>query len=895
MTTAAQTGAQAPAHDRPPHALSTDNLRLAGQIAAAAARVAPSWPLDQFIAVNPYWGWVGRPMPEAAALLGTLAGTRLTMPREWFREQWAAGKLQPVHLQAAVLADRIAPTTATGAMGQDGADVADGYPAGGVGAAGRAEADEKMDAEVVLDATASRQVADLVTALQGQSAPLLRLPLVTDLRDRHAPPPPGLGWAELVTHQVSQHCAAFFDRHQASWAMDSSPGLYNSWRQQLAADHGLSWRQGRAALHIRLSALPAAPQALIAAALDGMAMPEEAREGYLSAVLTAIGGWAAWCAYERWQAGLGNTSDDSIEQLLAIRLAWEWLLHGDAPPGALPPGWAAQWCGAQVAASALQQAQRTDWLLQSAAEIAYQQPLILALGQPLPPAQQVPPAVQAVFCIDVRSEVFRRAFEAISPAVQTRGFAGFFGLFIAYSPVGSALTRPQLPGLLAPVQCVSETTVRVNSVNIAGSAESLGLGQVLAVKRRNSLQWRQRWAEFRAAPASAFSCVETLGLLYGAKLLSDSLPSIRAPNRWEDTGLPRQAAAALRPCLPQATHDPAAAAAMAHGILTAMGLANGFAPLVLLAGHGSQSANNPHAAGLDCGACGGQTGEVNSRVLADMLNTPAVRHHLAGLGIDIAAGTHFLPGLHNTTTDDFLLYDTDAVPSHLMAELDQLRAWLEAAGALARAERAASLGLADLARQPGQSVALKQAVLQRANDWAQVRPEWGLANNAAFIVAPRARSRHLNLLGRSFLHDYDHALDPDLQVLTLIMTAPMVVAHWINMQYHASTVDNRRYGSGNKVLHNVVGGHLGVFEGNGGDLRIGLPMQSLHDGQTLRHIPLRLSVFIEAPSAAIDTVMAGHEVVRQLVGNGWLHLFRIDPQTHAVEQHRHGAWAAAAL
>ena len=183
---------------------------------------------------------------------------------------------------------------------------------------------------------------------------------------------------------------------------------------------------------------------------------------------------------------------------------------------------------------------------------------------------------------------------------------------------------------------------------------------------------------------------------------------------------------------------------------------------------------------------------------------------------------------------------------------------------------------------------------ERSNDWAQVRPEWGLADNAAFIVAPRARTLHLDLAGRSFLHDYEHRLDPDLGVLTLIMTAPMVVTHWINMQYHASTVDNRRYGSGNKVLHNVVGGNLGVFEGNGGDLRIGLPMQSLHDGDVLRHTPLRLSVFIEAPRAAIDTVMSAHEIVRQLVGHGWLHLFRIDPDTSAVEQHRQGRWVAAA-
>ena len=824
---------------------------LSGQIAAATSRLAPTWPLDAFIAVNPYWGWVGRPLPEAAATLGTLGGTRLTMPREWFREQWDAGRLQRRHLQAAAAA-------AIAGSAQEGTD------------AQRAQVDALT--------------AELEASLQAPSAPLARLPLVSDLRDHGAPPRPGLSWTDLVTHQISQHCGAFFDRHQARWAMDRSHGLYTSWREQLHTDHGLPWRHGRGALRAKLQAQPAEPQALIAAALDAMAIPEDGREAYLSAVLMAIGGWAAWCAYERWQArlaGNNDTGDEQIVQLLAIRVAWEWLLFDDAAPGSVPPGWAAQWGQASAAMQALQHAQRNDWLLQHAVEIAYQQPLIDGLRGARPTAARTDtpaPALQALFCIDVRSEVFRRALEATSPAVHTRGFAGFFGLFIAYSPLGSAMTRPQLPGLLAPAHCVSE------------SAADAGLGQVLATQRRQNLQWRQRWAEFRNTPASAFSFVESLGLLYGPKLLADSLPSTRTPARWEDSGLPRDAAAALRPCLPLASTDPAAAAAMAKGILGAMGLTSGFAPLVLLAGHGSRSANNPHAAGLDCGACGGQTGEVNARVLAGVLNDAAVREALRALGIDIPAATHFLPALHNTTTDEVLLYDTDAVPPSLQAAVAQLREWLERAGERARAERAESLGLGSLATD---RAALKQALLQRANDWAQVRPEWGLADNAAFIVAPRSRSRHLNLGGRSFLHDYDHRLDTDLGVLTLIMTAPMVVTHWINMQYHASTVDNRRYGSGNKLLHNVVGGHIGVFEGNGGDLRIGLPMQSLHDGRTLRHTPLRLSVFIEAPRAAIEQVMAGHEVVRQLVGNGWLHLFRIDPDSGLVEQHWQGGWVGA--
>ncbi len=823
-----------------PVALQTQ--RLNAYIDTACDRIAPTWPLDQFIAVNPYWGWVSRPLPQAAAVLGTLAGTRLSMPREWFREQWLAGSLKREHLQA---------------VAQDQGDP---------------------------------HLADaLIAALEHKAAPLMRLPLVTDLRDAGSGPRPGLSWTDLVTHQTSQHCAAFFDRHQAAWTLDTTAGLFASWREHLASDRGLVWRQGQSWARTRLAQMPGQAQALIAAALGALNIAEEGRSAYLSAVLMAINGWAAWCAWERWQARLAGGDDAHIVQLLAIRLAWEWLLHNDAAPGTLPAGWAAQWASADAAAEALQAEQRADWLLQRATELAYQQTLAQGLRQrPLADAANVAnatdlPAVQAVFCIDVRSEVFRRALESVSPAIQTRGFAGFFGLPIAYSPTGSALTRPQLPGLLAPAQCVTETSVE--------AGHSASLGQAIAAQRRNALQWRQRWAEFRSAPASTFSFVESLGLLYGAKLLADSLPSTRTPPRWEDAGLPAQAAVALRPCLPQATTDPAAAAAMAKGILGAMGLVRDFAPLVLLAGHGSQSANNPHAAGLDCGACGGQTGEVNARVLADLLNTPAVREHLRAADIDIPAGTHFLPALHNTTTDQVLLYDTQSLPVALTAELEQLRCWLAAAGEIARAERAASLGLQSLARQ---GAALKKAVLTRANDWAQVRPEWGLAGCAAFIVAPRARSKHLNLAGRSFLHDYDWRLDPDLAVLTLIMTAPMVVTHWINMQYHASTVDNRRYGSGNKVLHNVVGGRIGVFEGNGGDLRIGLPLQSLHDGHTLRHTPLRLSVFIEAPRTAIDAVMAQHALVRHLVENEWLHLFRIEPERHQVEQYRHGSWIAFA-
>ena len=804
------------------------------KIDSACDRIAPTWPLDQFIAVNPYWGWRSMPAAEAAGVLGALTGTTLTMPRSWYREQWAAGRFTNDHLEAAAAA---------------------------VGSATSAD-----DARAVL---LGREHPEPVRS---------RMALVTDVCDVGDGPRPGQTWTDHVTHEISQHCGAYFDEWQASWHQDGSVDLFAQWRFQQSVLRGVAWQRGRSWARGQLATLPAEPTRAIEAMLRDLNIPEAGYEAYLTALLGSVNGWAAWCSYRRWQARLGGGDDREMVGLLAIRLAWEWMLHRDSDleGPSLWDEWAKSWLGAERLAASIAAEQRVDWVLQNAVERSYQDPIISALKESDSNTQEIS-AVQAVFCIDVRSEVIRRALESVTPEIHTRGFAGFFGLPISYTPVASSLTRPQLPGLLAPAMNVTETTPNLSDVN------------AMVDRRSRKLDVGQRWSRFRSTPASVFSFVESMGLFYGPKLVKDSLPDRAGAPKWEHEGLSAKSRDGLRPQLGMVSDDPAAAAAVANGVLRAMGLSDGFAPLVLVCGHGSQSANNPQAAGLECGACGGQTGEVNARVLADLLNSTAVRGHLTPLGIEIPPGTWFIAGLHNTTTDEVQLFDTELAPDSHQTPIVELQGWLAEAGKHTRTERASSLGLGHLKQQPE---LLRRTVLERANDWSQVRPEWGLAGNASFVVAPRWRTRHMNLAGRSFLHDYDWRADPDLATLTLIMTAPMIVANWINMQYHASTVDNRRYGSGNKVLHNVVGGRLGVFEGNGGDLRIGLAMQSLHDGQALRHIPLRLSVFIEAPRNGIDAVISQHDVVGDLVSNGWILLFRIEPTTGVVEQWTPEGWFA---
>jgi uncharacterized protein len=801
----------------------------------ACARIAPTWPLDRFIAVNPLWSYIERPLRDVAVELTSLGGGRLVMPREWFREHWQQGRFGLDELRTAIAQTGTALT--------------------------EAQLLAALDAET----PAAAQRPRLMDVVDAQRAP--------ERMERE------MSWRDFIVHRTSQLCASFFEHAQAQLAPIRDGGLYATWRRQALLDRGPAVLMGMRNYRAAATLLPERAEDMIERGVLELAVAPAQRERYLACLLLDVQGWASWCAYQRWSARLAGADDPVIVELLAIRVAWEWTLLR-AGGAELAGQWRLAMASWPRIDALAEPAQDGDWVLQRALELAWQRALCNRLGSASAPLATTVPSAQAVFCIDVRSEVYRRALEQQDASVQTLGFAGFFGLPIEHLALGAERGRPQLPGLLAP----------------AFRATDQGADDAAAARRRQRLSDARAWSELKTSPLSSFAFVEALGLTFVGKLLDKTFGRAeRAAEHHDRAGLSPDVAAARKPRL-SARADGSeisdeARCQLAEGMLRAMSLTRDFARVVLLVGHGSETRNNPHAAGLDCGACGGQTGEVNARVAAALLNDAEVRAGLERRGVAVPATTRFVPALHNTTTDELSLFDLDEVPASHAADVAALRATLAGASARARRARAPKLGLAGAAEagatDPGDEP-LRAALLARSRDWAEVRPEWGLAGNAALVIAPRQRTRQLDLEGRVFLHDYRHDDDREHKVLELLMTAPMVVAHWINFQYYTSTVDNPRYGSGNKVLHNVVGGHLGIFEGNGGDLRVGLPLQSLHDGERWMHEPLRLSVFIEAPRAAIEEVLAKHANIRALVDNQWLYLFALEPS--GIAQRRDGRW-----
>ncbi|APR93758.1 hypothetical protein PATSB16_04140 [Pandoraea thiooxydans] len=831
---------QAAAGALPPLASQNLDAMLDEACQKACAAIAPAWPLDRSIAVNPHWGRTGDAVQTVAARLSLLAGARVYPSRRYFLQAWTNGTISGADLHAA---------------------------RHHVAAAGQALLDEQQ----------------CVQALQGEPA-LSPIPLLIDLLDVDAQRNTHLPWRQAITHQISQTCAAYFDHAQADWQPERGGGLYAFWRDTLEHDPGIGTLMGLPQLHRQLNQLPPTPDLAIRWVMEKVDLPSAVWPDYLEALLLNINGWASWCAYLDWQARQAGGRDHSLRELLAVRLAWGAILLNPALIPGVGTGVRALrelWREAPAKLAAAQSAFAVDEVWQLALDLAYQRRLASQLGAPAAAGAAASGdrgvEAQAVFCIDVRSEPLRRALETHDRHIQTIGFAGFFGLPIAYTPIGTAASSPRLPGLLPPAVQAGD------SLRAPGGPGAPSPASVQRARQRHfsiAEQWRaaSRW------PAAAFSYVEAFGWSYGSALRHWLKIKPHERDRDDLDGLPKRYRHLCRPSLDHL--DAAARAEMAARILRLMGLDRDFAPLVLLVGHGSQSANNPQAAALECGACGGQSGEVNARILARMLNDAEVREHLAAHGIRVPAHTVFAAALHNTTTDEVEWFDLDLLPAAGQASIARLRATFAAALDQVRRERAPQLRI-DATQQPAR---LLRTLQRRASDGAQTRPEWGLANNAAFIIAPRELTRGVNLAGRSFLHDYDASHDGDGSKLEQLMTAPMLVTHWINWQYHASSCEPVYFGSGNKLLHNVVGAHIGVFEGNGGDLRIGLSRQSLHDGEREMHEPLRLSVIIAAAQQRIEAVLQKHAHLRALVDNHWLHLCHYD--NGILSHYCRGQWLA---
>lgn len=777
-----------------------DNLEIVMAAAKAACNlVAPMWSLDSFVAVNPFWGLREKSIVTADRTLQTAFGSGVFLDREAMRRLHRQRPFSAVEIEHAAV--QVAEHCA-------GADLE---------VVQRAAYSVLNDAELAANPTL-RAYVDFVSS---NHDPRLK---------------------ELIVNEISRFMALYFDRGQAVWRYPfQSLQLFDAWRKFVEIDLSLEV-YGISKAREFFCQLPESYCEVLVKYSSEISLSNKLKECFV-AELALVKGWAAYAQHLEFEAAKRKETTDLVPQILAVVCGYALLVKERYGSASNDAEWRELIGGIDIEAQDKESIGRA--VLQQVLDARYVAELQSKLGEIKVEASNERPKLQAIFCIDVRSEGFRRALEAADAGIQTYGFAGFFGLPLKLHPRGGSVPVSQYPVLLS-------STFDVCEVHL--DSESPLKNLILGVRRRI----KSLIKTLRQSVSSGFSFVEAFGAWYGASMLMRSLNPPAAKTCGHEL-----ARAALAISL-----DPNQRIAAARAILKNTSLKMPLAPVVLLVGHGSQTDNNPYAAGLDCGACGGHSGDANSRVAARLLNDPEVRKALAIEGVEIPTDTVFLAARHNTTLDDVTILheSSETVRGPLMR---QVEGWLASAGGAARSERQAALVSTD------SNGASEADVFRRARDWSEVRPEWGLARNAAFIAARRIRTRGAELSNRTFLHEYDYSRDSDLAILELIMTAPMVVASWINLQYLGSTASPNVFGSSTKVIHNVVG-QLGVVLGNGGDLQVGLPLQSVHTGKERFHEPLRLNVIIEAPAESIQSIIKKHKLLQELSANGWLHIYSLE-------------------
>lgn len=648
-----------------------------------------------------------------------------------------------------------------------------------------------------------------------------------------------------VNRESIKWLQAFFDQGQSTIRMPlRNNGLLKSTLSLIRFDKRLHNNDNHKKQW--LEHLPTKSEAVIAETLSYLGIQTVEQEQFLTLMLTTLPGWAAHIQYRtNWADAEDAIHPHKVTQseYLAFRLVLTCLLW---PQAKQLLGWHKK---------ALENVDITSTYNQIVYnETNYRDNLIRQLDAAKASKNKERADAQLVFCIDVRSEPFRRTLETVGN-YETYGFAGFFGIPVSICNTVTGESHASCPVLLKPAYFVNEKP------DCSHQSYKKGHERITVINKL--------YQSLKYTFTTPFSLVETVGIASGLWMGIRSL----SPKRADSIKVTlKESIAPSYSVIPDVNSIPfEQQVAYSAGALKMMGLIENFAPIVLFCGHGSTTENNAYATALDCGACGGRHGAPNARILATILNKENVRTELKAQNIDIPSDTTFLAAEHNTTTDEVEIY-SQKTKVDITSRLQTLINHLKTVRSQNSLWRSTEMGVKTTIKE-----AQKNTVL-RSKDWAQVRPEWGLAKNAAFIVAPRQFTKHVNLEGRSFLHSYEWEKDNDSSALTTILTAPMVVAQWINSQYFFSTLDNVAYGGGSKVTKNITG-KIGIMQGNASDLMHGLPLQSVFKtDDDPYHVPMRLTVIVYAPKEKISAIVEHHNILRKLFGNSWVQMVCYDPQ-----------------
>ena len=451
----------------------------------------------------------------------------------------------------------------------------------------------------------------------------------------------------VVNELLIRYCASFLDQGLAHWSLPGrEAGFYRAFCDLYRQPAGspARWMRGLERELGRLADRRVSPLDAIRESLGVLGVPPSEWEEFLSATFLALRGWAGMIRQIeiRGDRAVQPIPPGSLVEFLAIRLlldrfslaetAFEALgydgpldglrdatrarlaahwppsveqrafplfqlaqVHGLSPDvlHRLNPGEWASLVGEIEAFSGLER--RRVFHLAYERRLANQTLDAFALHARRARVRTRPPSWQVVCCLDEREESFRRHMEELDAGVETFGVAGFFAMVMYYRGACDAHFVPLCPVVVRPQHWVVEEV---------GVAQGETHRRRVLTRRALGTASHQLHVGSRTLGLGAL-LTGALGVLASFPLVARILfPRVTAQIRRGIGRIVRTPPAThLRlertdvlpgPDRDQVGFDVAEMTDAGERLLRDIGLTSGFAPLVLLLGHGSDSQNNPY-------------------------------------------------------------------------------------------------------------------------------------------------------------------------------------------------------------------------------------------------------------------------------------------------------------
>ena len=156
----------------------------------ACKKIAPVWPLENYVAVNPYLGLADLPFDEAAHRLSQLGAIQMTFPLSFYLEAIEKGKIQVGDVEAVL--EKRGSTVSAHTFIRNVEKVA--------------SRDEESYPEVA-------SFTDMATSFTGKD------------------------WNRFVTDRITSWAAAYFDEGQAIWSsVNRKESVFRAWRREALTD-----------------------------------------------------------------------------------------------------------------------------------------------------------------------------------------------------------------------------------------------------------------------------------------------------------------------------------------------------------------------------------------------------------------------------------------------------------------------------------------------------------------------------------------------------------------------------------------------------------------------------------------------------------------------------------